>query len=109
MALTQSEPVESGADAPDFYLPGVDGKFSSLSDFRASKALVVVFMCNHCPYVQAVQGRINALAKEYAPKGVRVVGINSNDSVKYPDDDFESMKKQAREQGFVFPYLWDKT
>jgi thiol-disulfide isomerase/thioredoxin len=69
----------------------------------------MVFMCNHCPYVKAVQGRINQLAKEYKKHGVQVVGINSNDSTRYPDDGFDAMKKQETEQGFEFPYLWDET
>ncbi len=112
MALAYSQPGELGSQAPEFSLPGVDGKTYRLRDFHESgdvKALVVVFMCNHCPYVVATQGRINALAKEYASRGVRLVGINSNDFVKYPDDSFDAMKKRAKEQGYVFPYLRDET
>lgn len=109
MALTYSESGALGSEAPDFALPGVDGKTYRLADFKSAKALVVVFMCNHCPYVQAVQGRINALAREYAKKGAQVVGINSNDAEKYPDDNFDAMKQVAKEQGFVFPYLRDES
>jgi peroxiredoxin len=109
MALTYSTEEELGKPAPDFALPGVDGKTYGLSDFSGSKALVIVFMCNHCPYVIAVQDRINALAKDYASKRVALVGINSNDPVRYPDDDFEAMKRRAKEQGFAFPYLHDAT
>ncbi|OFZ36578.1 MAG: alkyl hydroperoxide reductase, partial [Bdellovibrionales bacterium GWC1_52_8] len=85
-----------------------DGRNHALADFASSKAVVVIFMCNHCPYVIAVQERINALAREYQGKGVPVLAINSNDSVRYPDDSFEAMGKRAREQGFVFPYLHDE-
>ncbi len=109
MALTYSNPTQKGSLAPDFSLLGVDDKRYSLKDFKDAKALVVVFMCNHCPYVIAVQGRINQLAREYANKGVKFVGINSNDPVRYPADNFDAMKIRAREQGFVFPYLQDET
>jgi peroxiredoxin len=107
MALTYSEKGELGSRAPDFDLLGTDGLRNGLRDFRNSKVLVVVFMCNHCPYVKAVRGRINQLAIDGAPLGIQVIGINSNDSVKYPDDSFEAMKREASEHGFVFPYLWD--
>ena len=96
-----------GSWAPDFSLLGVDGKTYRLSDFREAKALVVVFMCNHCPYVVAVQGRVHSLAQEYAGRGVQFVVINSNDSVQYPDDSFAAMKIRAQEVGYIFPYLWD--
>ncbi|OFZ19796.1 MAG: alkyl hydroperoxide reductase [Bdellovibrionales bacterium GWB1_55_8] len=108
MALMYSEPAALGSPAPDFTLPGVDGKTYRLLDFKDSKALLVIFMCNHCPYVKAVQGRINALARQYGSKGISVVGINPNDSVRYPDDSFEAMKQTASENGYVFPYLRDE-
>lgn len=109
MALLESKKLELGMVAPDFDLPGIDGKSYRLSSFADAKALVVIFMCNHCPYVVAVQDRIGALAKEYLSRRVRLVGINPNDSVKYPDDSFEAMKVRAKEQGYVFPYLRDET
>lgn len=109
MALTYSEKTPFGSAAADFTLPGTDGRIWSLSDFSKAKALVVVFMCNHCPYVKAVKGRINALAKECAGKGAALVGINSNDPIRYPDDNFEAMKQVAKEEGYVFPYLFDET
>ncbi len=109
MALTYSPTGELGSKAFDFSLPATDGKTYQLRDFAGSKALVIVFMCNHCPYVKAVQGRINQLAKDYLKSGVRVVGINSNDSIRYPDDSFEAMKRVASENGYVFPYLFDET
>lgn len=109
MALTYSTDTPLGSPAPDFSLPGVDGKTYSLDSFRDARALVVIFMCNHCPYVIAVQERINQLARDYAPRGVALVGINSNDPEKYPADSFEAMKERAREQGYAFPYLQDLT
>lgn len=107
MALTYSEMVPIGKSAPDFELRGIDGKNYSLKSFTGSKALVVMFICKHCPYVVAVQDRIAKLAKEFTPKGVSFVGINSNDTDKYPEDSPENMKKQAKEVGFIFPYLLD--
>lgn len=109
MAPTFSEPAQLGSIAPHFSLPGVDGKVHSLSDFKDAKVLVVAFMCNHCPYVIATQGRMNHLAKEYSSRGVQWIGINSNDSSRYPEDRFEMMKVRAQEQGFVFPYLRDES
>lgn len=109
MALTHSESAQLGSLAPDFALPGTDGKIHRLSDFRKAQVAVVVFMCNHCPYVKAVQGRINALAREYLDRGVAVIGINSNDAVRYPDDSFEAMKSVAQENGYGFPYLFDES
>lgn len=111
MALTYSEPVKIGMRAPEFPNQGVlgtDGKRYHLGDFGASRILIVVFMCNHCPYVKAVRGRINALCAEFKGRSVQVVGINSNDSVKYPDDNFESMRHEVVEQKYEFPYLWDE-
>lgn len=107
MALTYSQEPKLGSQAPDFSLPGVDGITYSLASFARSRALVVAFMCNHCPYVIAVQDRINALAKEYAAKGVALIGINPNDAKKYPADNFDAMKARAKELGYVFPYVRD--
>jgi peroxiredoxin len=109
MALTYSEKGELGSLAPDFHLLGTDEVQHGLRDFRNCRVLVVVFMCNHCPYVKAVRQRINRLAAEGAEHGVQVVGINSNDSVNYPEDSFAAMKHEAQEQKYVFPYLWDET
>jgi peroxiredoxin len=95
--------------APDFSLKAVDGKIYSLKDFASAKALVVIFSCNHCPYVKAYEGRMIAIQKDYLAKGARFAVINSNDSVKYPDDSFAEMAKRAKERGFNFPYLQDET
>src|SRR6516162_4896039 len=86
MALTENRDVVLGTPCPDFRLPAVDGTTVSRDDFRGAPALVVMFICNHCPYVQAVEDRLIALAREYGAKGVRFVGICSNDPVGYPED-----------------------
>jgi peroxiredoxin len=109
MALTYSTPSKLGSPAPDFNLMSTNGVRHSLRDFRNARALVVVFMCNHCPYVKAVRERINRLAAEGAEHGVQVVGVNSNDAIRYPDDSFEAMRKEVEEQSYSFPYLWDET
>ena len=109
MALTYSPPGELGSIAPEFKLLSTNGVHHELRDFRNARVVVLVFMCNHCPYVHATRERINQLAQEGVAYGVQVVGINSNDSVKYPDDSFEAMKREVAEQHYAFPYLWDET
>jgi peroxiredoxin len=94
--------------APDFNLPGTDGKNYSLNSFQSHKALIVIFSCNHCPYVQAYEERIKAIQQDYAEKGAAVAAINSNDASQYPEDSFEEMKKRAAEKAFNFPYLRDE-
>lgn len=106
MSLLESTMVALGSPCPDFALPGVDGKVWHRDDFHAP-ALLVVVMCNHCPYVQAVDGRINALAREFKDR-CDVVGINANDAEAYPEDGFDAMRSRARDQGFDFPYLRDE-
>jgi len=95
--------------APDFSLKAVDGKTYSLKDFSQAKALVVIFSCNHCPYVVAYEDRMIAVQKDYAAKGVRLAVINSNDAANYPEDSFPAMVQRAKEKGFNFPYLIDET
>jgi len=107
MALTYSEMIPLGKSAPAFSLTGIDERIYTLDSFNESKALVVMFLCRHCPYVKAVESRIAALANEFTPKGIHFVGINSNDIDKYPEDSPENMKLQAEEVGFKFPYLLD--
>lgn len=97
------------ATAPDFRLPGVDGKTYSLADFQGAKILVVVFSCNHCPAVIGSQDRMIALCRDYQPKGVAMVAINSNEDQNHPTDSFEHMKIRAKEKGFPFPYLRDES
>ena len=98
-----------GSIAIDFDLKGVDGKHHDLKSFADKKALVVVFSCNHCPYVQAYEERMVQLQKDYANKGVTLVAINSNDETGYPEDSYPNMIKRAKDRGFNFPYLRDET
>ena len=100
--------LKIGSPAPDFDLPGVDGKKYSLNSFADKKALIVIFSCNHCPYVQAYEDRIKQIQSDYASKGVSVIAINSNEDKGYPEDSFENMKKRAAEQKFNFLYLRDE-
>jgi peroxiredoxin len=96
-----------GSEAPDFRLPGTDGRTYTLASFSAKGALAVVFSCNHCPYVKDYEERLVALQRDYAPKGVQLVAINSNDEKAYPEDSLASMVVRAKERGFNFPYLRD--
>lgn len=99
-----------GSEAPDFTLPGVDGQDYHLADLLANhKAVVVMFSCNHCPYVRAWEDRMIAIQRDYQPRGVTLVAINANDASRYPDDSFPHMRERAAEKGFNFPYLWDES
>lgn len=109
MALMESSQVQLGTVAPDFRLRGVDDNWYALGDFAARDILVVVFMCNHCPYVQACIDRLIDLQRDFEGRGVRLVGINSNDATDYPQDSFEAMKEFSREKKMNFPYLIDET
>ena len=109
MVLTASTMLPLGTPAPDFSLVNVDGKTVSLADFQGAPALLVVFMCNHCPYVKHVADALAQLAAEYQARGVAVVGINSNDAAQYPADSPEQMVAEAEERGYTFPYLYDDT
>ena len=101
--------LKIGSSLPSFNLKGVDGKTYNTDFFKGKKALVVIFSCNHCPYVQAYEDRIIAIQNDYAGKGVAVVAINSNDDVQYDEDSFENMIKRSNEKGFNFPYLRDES
>jgi peroxiredoxin len=109
MVMTASTMLELGTQAPDFSLPDTEGKIVSLSDFGDARALLVVFMCNHCPFVRHILDGLVTVAKEYQGKGVAVVGINSNDVDSYPDDRPELMARMAKQKGIPFPYLYDAT
>jgi peroxiredoxin len=109
MALTHSTQIALGTPAPGFDLPGVDGQRYTLDSFASAPALVVMFICNHCPYVKAINGRLVALASAYQARGVAFVAISSNDAARYPDDSFEKMAEVAQEEGYVFPYLYDES
>ncbi len=98
-----------GETAPDFNLPGVDGKDHSLAEFADAKLLIVAFSSNHCPFVVGSEDRINALVADYAPKGVALIAINSNEIENHPTDSFEHMIARAKERGFAFPYVRDES
>jgi peroxiredoxin len=109
MAELSNFQLHPGDPAPDFALPAVDGKTYRLSGFAKDPVLVVTFWCNHCPYVQAWEGRMIELAKQYGPKGVGFVLINSNDARAYPEDRFESMVQRAKDHHYPIPYLHDES
>jgi peroxiredoxin len=98
-----------GTKAPHFRLPDPHGKWVSSDDFKEAPALLVVFMCNHCPYVKHIRSRFAELAKEYQRQGVAVVGINSNDAESYPDDAPEKMAEEIKQVSYTFPYLYDES
>jgi peroxiredoxin len=109
MAETASTMLALGTAAPAFRLPDTNGKTVSLEDFADSKALLVVFMCNHCPYVKHVRQRFVELAREFQSRGAAVVAISANDAGAYPDDGPERMAAEAKSLGFSFPYLYDES
>jgi len=100
--------ITLATEAPPFDLPGVDGANHSLDEYADAPALAVVWSCNHCPYVQAWEGRMIELQREYGDRGFRLVAINSNDADSYPEDSFDEMRKRAEQQGFNFDYLYDE-
>ncbi len=100
--------LELGTAAPEFSLPDTEGNIVSLDNFKDTKALLVVFACNHCPYVIHIRDVMVAMIKEYQDQGLAAVTINSNDVANYPDDSPEKMKQEAATHGFTFPYLFDE-
>ena len=110
MALTYTPDPSLGQPMPEFKLPGVDGKtYSNAELLQGTKAALVMFICNHCPYVIAVEDRLVALGKYFAGQPARIFAICSNDSVKYPADGFAKMQERAKEKGYPFPYLHDES
>ena len=101
--------VKLGSPAPDFDLPGIDGKRHSLASARGPNGLLVMFICNHCPYVKAVIDRMVSDARVLMSEGVGFAAICSNDAASYPEDSFENMKRFAKAHDFPFPYLHDET
>lgn len=101
--------LNPGAEAISFELPGVDGQTHKLGDYGDKNAVIVMFTCNHCPYVRAWEDRMVQIQADYADRGVQFIAINANDPVKYPDDNFEAMKARAAEKNFNFPYLHDES
>ncbi len=110
MALTESTQLALGTSAPDFSLPDtVTGKTVGLQDFSGAKGLLLLFICNHCPYVKLIQSELSALGREYMPKGIAMVAISSNDISTHPDDSPEQMQQEAKRHGYPFPYLYDES
>ena len=109
MVAVNSTMLPLGTKAPDFRLPDTTGKPVSLKDFSSAHALLVVFMCNHCPYVKHVRSGLAQLARDYQPRGLAMVGISSNDVANYPADSPAKMAEEAKAAGYIFPYLYDET
>ena len=108
MPETPSTMLDLGTPLPSFSLPDFNGKVVSDADFKGSKALLVAFICKHCPFVRHIRLEFARFAKEYEPKGLRVVAIMSNSIEEFPEDGPEGMKQEAQEAGYIFPYLFDK-
>jgi len=109
MVRTPSTMLPLGTIAPDFALPDTEGNVVRVSDFDGAKALLVMFICNHCPYVKHVADVLARRCREFQQRGVAVVGINSNDVENYPDDAPDKMKEEVARRGYSFPYLYDET
>jgi len=110
MALTESTMVELGTIAPDFALTDVvSGKTVQRDDFKGKKGMLVMFICAHCPYVKHIEKSLGKLGADYAGKPLGIVAISANDAVHYPEDSPEGLKRQAKDSGFTFPYLYDVT
>jgi peroxiredoxin len=109
MVMTASTMRKLGTPAHDFKLMNIDGRVVGLHDFDDQPALLVIFMCNHCPFVKHVADGLTRLALDYMPKGVAIVGINSNDAASHPQDSPEQMIHEAEQRGYPFPYLYDET
>jgi peroxiredoxin len=108
MARTPSNMLDLGTSIPRFSLPDTDGKAISDSDFTG-KPLLVLFICNHCPFVIHIRQQLAQIGRDYLPKGIGIVAINSNDVVNYPDDSPEKMKIEKENAGYNFPYLFDES
>ena len=108
MVSTETPVCDFGAPAPDFSLPGVDGRIWTRDQCKGERGLLVMFICNHCPYVQAVRDRLVRDARELAALGIGCVAISANDANDYPEDSFDNMKRVAEEFAFPFPYLYDE-
>ena len=109
MAATESTMLELGTPAPNFELPDPDGNLHRLTDFEDAKALVVAFICNHCPFVKHIQDELARFGRDYLDRGVAMVAISANDAESYPADAPARMKEVAERVGYVFPYLYDES
>jgi len=109
MVAVNSTMLPLGTKAPDFQLPNVDGKSVSLGDLRGKAAVLVMFICNHCPYVKHIRTELAKVAREYLSREVAVIAISSNDAANYPADSPARMVEEARAAGYIFPYLYDES
>ncbi len=109
MVSLQTPVCDFGWKALDFDLPGVDGRRYNLATARGPRGLLVMFICNHCPYVQAIRDRLVRDCRKLRQMGINTIAIMSNDPADYPEDSFDNMKKVAREFGYPFPYVWDES
>jgi peroxiredoxin len=109
MALTPSTMLSLGTTAPNFKLPDTNGKTVFLTGFKDKSALLVLFICNHCPYVKHIRAGLAQLGRDYLPKHVAIAGINSNDVENYPEDSPARMKEEVKSAGYTFPYLYDES
>ena len=109
MVLLESQMVPLGTPAPDFSLKGIDDRPHTLHEYADKDILVIIFMCNHCPYVQAVFYRLIAIQNDYDDQGVQLVGINANDPTEYPEDSLEKMKEEVQKRAISFVYLQDES
>ena len=109
MVSVPSQMLPLGTVAPPFALPDTEGRTIALDDFAGARALLVMFICNHCPYVKHVQGELARLGRDYGTRGVGIVAISSNDVAAYPDDSPARMKEEKERVGYSFPYLFDET
>ena len=109
MVQTASLMLDLGTSAPDFSLPDADGKIWHLAELAAQKPLLVIFLCNHCPYVIHIRAKLADVTRQFMARGVAVVGINANDADRYPLDSPEKMKEEILLAGYAFPYLYDES
>lgn len=109
MALRESRMLPLGAAAPDFRLPDAEGRMYGLGDFEEAPALLVAFLCNHCPYVKHILPGFAAFARDYEPLGLAIIAIGANDVMAYPQDGPKEMARVSRQHGFAFPYLYDES
>jgi peroxiredoxin len=109
MAKTPSTMLALGTTAPDFRLPDTNGKLVSLGEFTGQPALLVMFICNHCPFVKHIRNELANIGRDYSARGVGIIAISSNDATNYPDDSPAKMKEEARAAGYNFPYLYDES
>jgi peroxiredoxin len=109
MAAVNSTMLPLGTAAPDFRLPTADGRCVGRDDFKDAPALLVMFICNHCPYVKHIRSGLAAFGRDYHERGLAIAAINANDVATYPDDRPEKMAEEARAAGYTFPYLYDET